>query len=310
MFKAKEFLADHQIPHWDNGSINGIRRDKRCTSSHYQTKCPKCGSSGNLLGIRKSTSRINCFSCGSISTVEFIKLQLEISWTQAKTLAAKYNSTAVEEVEAGQKHQSLKQVAEKCTLPPHKPLSTKAKKYLRKRGLDPLVLVDSYGVVEGKGGEYDRRILFPIYFDGKLVSYQGRDWTGMAFQPWKACSADKEVYNHRTLVYGLQESKFDSLFVMEGIGDSMNFNCVEQGSASCLFGIDYSKEQVRALRESGKKILVCFDDEPKAQKRAQELCADLAIHNCEVENVQLSGGKDPGILKFEEVDSILEYFGF
>ena len=310
MFKAKKFLDDHQVPHWDNGSVNSIRRDKRCSSSHYQTKCPKCNSSGNLLGIRKSTGKANCFSCGSISTVEFIKFQLEIGWTQAKALATSYSSTAVEEVEASEKHQSLKQIAETCTLPPHKPLSNSAKKYLRGRGLDPQILIDEYRVVEGKGGEYDRRIIFPIYLDGKLVSYQGRDWTGLAFQAWKACSAEKEVYNHQTLVYGLQESKFDSLFVMEGLGDCQNFNCVELGSASCLFGIDYSREQVRALKESGKKLLICFDAEPKAQKRAQDLCADLAIHGCDVENVELNDGCDPGELEFEEVDSILEYFGF
>lgn len=309
MFKAKEFLDNHKIGHWDNGSVNSVRRDKRCSSSHYQLPCPKCNSSGNLLGIRKSTSKINCFSCSSISPIEFIKLQLNVSWTKAKALSAQYNSTAVEEVEA-KRATNLKKLAESTTLPKHTTLTNRAKNYLRRRGLDPTILVEEYGVVEGVGGEYDRRILFPIYYDGELVSYQGRDYTGNARQPWKACKGELEVYNHKTLVYGLQESKFDTIIVCEGIGDSMNLNCVELGVACCLFGIDYSKEQMRALKESGKKILIMFDGEPKAQMRARKLCADLAVHGIDVENVELHDGCDPGCLSFTEVDEILEHFGF
>jgi len=307
MFKAKEFLTDHQIPHWDSGGVNGIRRDKRCVNSHYQLPCKKCGSNGNLIGIRKSNSRINCYSCGSISTVEFIKLQLEISWTQAKQLATSYSSTAVEEVEASEKQSTLKKIAETCTLPPHKELSNRAKKYLRGRGLDPQILIDEYRVVEGKGGEYDRRIIFPIYLGGKLVSYQGMSYIEDKGKRYKACSADKEVFKHQDITYGLSESKYDIFIVCEGLADCHSLNSVEVGVAGCTFGVDWSTHQMRMLRESGKKVYLMYDSEPKARKRAEGLCSALAVHGVEIENLSLGDGLDPNDLSFEEIDEILEF---
>jgi len=309
MFKAKEFLTDNQIAHWDNGSVNGARKDKRCTSSHYQLCCPKCNSSGNLLGIRKSTGKANCFSCGSISDVEFIKLQLEVSWSKAKSLATSYSSTAVEEVEASEKQSTLKKIAETCTLPPHKPLSNSAKKYLRRRGLVPDILIDEYRVVEGKGGEYDKRIIFPIYLDGKLVSYQGMSYMEDKGKRYKACSADKEVFKHQDIAYGLSESKYDIFIVCEGLADCHSLNSVEVGVAGCTFGVDWSTHQMRMLKESGKKIYLMYDSEPKARKRAEGLCSALAVHGIDVINISLEDGKDPNDLEFSEIDEILEYLG-
>jgi DNA primase len=308
MLKFKEFCLDYEISFWSSDGGGNAQKDKRCVGSWIQAQCPHCLSSGLLLGFHKASGRMSCFSCGGSNPTKFIKDSLNCSWGQAKAIEIKYSNTATEEMEITQNQTTLQQVASICELPPNKPLSNRAKRYLKGRGLDWQVLAESYGVVEGLK-EFDRRIIFPIYFDGRLVSYQGMSYSEDKGKRYKACSSDKEVYKHQDVVYGLNESKHDLFILCEGLADCGSFNSVEVGIAGCTFGIDWSIPQMRSLKESGKKIYLMYDSEPKARNRAEGLCSALAVHGVEVENIQLGDGLDPNDLDFEEIDEILEYFG-
>ena len=79
-------------------------------------------------------------------------------------------------------------------LPKHTELTRPHKNYLIKRNFDPDELEFKWRLVStGPVGPYKHRIIAPIYFNEKLVSYQGRDITDKAKLKYKACKRILEV---------------------------------------------------------------------------------------------------------------------
>src|SRR5690606_34062072 len=92
------------------------------------------------------------------------------------------------------------------------PLQTPHKKYLIKRNFDPDELVSLWGIqstspfsslsIENGKIQYKYRILIPILWEGRPVTFQARDYTGKQSIKYLACPEEREIIHHKHILYG------------------------------------------------------------------------------------------------------------
>jgi DNA primase len=175
----------------------------------------------------------------------------------------------------------------------------RGKDYLKSRGFVPEAIIQEYGlVITGPTGDYKFRIIIPIYQHGKLVSYQGRDYTGLSPIRYKACARENEIVHHKHLLYDADRVRGDHVIVVEGIFDAWRL----KKNTVCTFGTGFTQQQVNLLSKWGK-ISILYDGEPEAQKHAEKLGEQLSGLGSEVELILLKEG-DPADLSQNEADSL------
>jgi hypothetical protein len=184
---------------------------------------------------------------------------------------------------------------------PGQPLTLRHQQYLISRKFNPAKLAALYGLLgTGPVGRLKHRIIIPIIQDGTVVSYQGRDITGMAETRYLPCLKEEEITPHKHCLYNIDNCK-DQVIVVEGVTDVWRLGY----GAIATFGIQYTNEQIMLFLKKGiKKAFVLYDKEPQAQKQAQKLGVDLNNLNIEVENLTLDNVKDPADLKWQDANEL------
>lgn len=305
MVNFVRFVQENDIPCWP---YSGVRKTKQCRDSWIQLEdCPFCG--GNMhMGIHETTGICSCYSCGVHSPQETIKELLELrTWSQTYEVVNKYKTSAKYELEQVTKSKARATVKRNktLTLPSNTPLKKSGAEYLKKRGFSPKMLMDEFGVVQSKkGSSFDGYIIFPIYFDGELVSYVCRDITNKKINKYKACDQKDEVLNQKEVLFGYDDCREEYCFVCEGVMDVMKF---PKGTAVATFGIKFSVAQLNLLKKFDR-VYITYDTERQAKDQARLLASGLSIHNVDAQVLNLSGDGDIGDLSYEEVENIVEYF--
>lgn len=137
-----------------------------------------------------------------------------------------------------------------------KDLRKKAKDYLNNQNL--LDCTDFYICVEG---EYSNRLIFPIKFDGVLIS-----WAARALYPTKnkyLYPPSDEFHNDRSrIIYGLDKifkaENVKQIFLTESITDAQNLN------GMAVLSKNISKEQIEILKRfnfQNKKLVFVLDND-------------------------------------------------
>lgn len=93
--------------------------------------------------------------------------------------------------------------------------------------------------------KWKKRIIVPIYKDGKLVFYQGRDMTGKAVKKYESPSVSKD-----RIIYGFDQLFVDDdrpLYVVEGFFDAFHINGV------ALLGNELTEPQINWLNRSKRE---------------------------------------------------------
>lgn len=284
------FLKDYNIAH--------TTEHHHCTPGWVQVNCPFCADSDFHLGIPLHDPKIvNCWRCGKHSLFETIKEILHCSSGEAYRILEKYetNTTPYEPVKKRKQASAL-------LLPPRTgPLNDNHRRYLIKRGFDPDQLVREWGILgTGPLGSYKHRIIIPIYHEGVLVSYTGRDITERSDTRYKTCESDKEVRSHKHCLYGLDKVKGDDwVLVVEGPTDVWRMGT---GTVATL-GITWTKEQVLLLSRF-KMVSILYDPEPHAQEQAMKLAVELNWLGVDTEIIQQQKGDDPGDMTNEDVKDL------
>jgi len=276
--------------------------DKHCTPGWVQTHCPSCEQYNNLhLGWSLEDSYFRCWACGPMPFMDILQ---GITGFQRQEIGEllpyykrerkmPYNSSA----ELGVQHPSLVQLPSGTG---H--LGAPAKRYLRRRGYKPSTLAQQWGLKSTIGvGDYRCRIIAPIHHRGKLVSYQGRDYSDQARLRYKACRMEDEVRHHKHCLYGLDQAKGSKVIVVEGITDVWRLG----PGAVATFGIIFTQEQVSLLKQFDG-VFVLFDREPQAQKQAERMAHYMAALGKEVEVVQLEDCADPADLPAKEAKALVK----
>jgi 5S rRNA maturation endonuclease (ribonuclease M5) len=283
MFDAKQFLEDNNIPYKITGP--------NTSPGYVNICCPYCGDDNYHFGFHIRGEFANCWKCGGHNIVKTIQELLDISYIQAQGIFMTYQTDYVTE------HLNKDKIKTNKTeiILPGEPLPTfgtsKHHKYLLGRSFDPYKLVKEFNLyyTDHTSVDYKFRIVAPIYFNNKLVSFQARDITNKQELRYKACKKEDEIIHHKHLLYNIDNAKGDKVILCEGVTD-----CWRLGNNSvCTFGTSYTMEQVSLLANRFKEVYILFDNEWEAQNKAEQLAKLLSCLNVKCENIILEDYSDP-----------------
>ena len=158
-------------------------------------------------------------------------------------------------------------------------------------GTGPVALLDNR--------DYKWRIIAPVRWEGRVVTFQGRSISDKADPRYKACPKDRELILHQDILYGKETEWGEVGICVEGITDVWRFGL----SAFAVFGIDYRRAQVRAIAKRFRRVAVVFDDDPQAVVRAKKLVAELQFRGVTAWHVPIVG--DPGGMRQDDADHLV-----
>lgn len=292
-----KLYQDHSVYHASEGH-------KHCRPGWVQIECPFCtGNPGLHLGYSLTQNYFSCYRCGGHSKVEVIAKLLHIDTRDARAVIRKYGGRARTKAEP------ILQIRTKVHKLPSgtMPLGDNHKKYLSQRNFDPELLEQKWNLV-GTGPisrldniDYKHRIIAPVFWNRKQVSFISRDITGKSTKKYMVCPKDREMIEHKHILYGKQEHWTKTGICVEGITDVWRFGL----KACATFGIKYTPAQLRMIAKNFTRVDIVFDDEPQAQAQAIKLRNELLFRGVKAENIKIQG--DPGDLDQIEADKIVKY---
>jgi hypothetical protein len=295
-FQAQRFLEDYQIPWWPPGS-------KNVGKNYIGIRCPFCDDSSNHGGFNIEESFYTCHHCKSHWLPKVIAALTKTNLHEAGKIIKKYSS-GKDVVVKRRKSESVS----KIIYPPDTgPLTEKAKQYLISRNFDPGYLAAEWGLLStGNLGPYKFRILAPIHFKGRLVSYQCRDITGKSNTPYMGCQIEQSVIFLKHTLYGFDKAVIKKrCVVVEGLFDVFRLGPGAVGT----FGIGFMSQQVLMLARNFDQIFIMYDSEDQAQEQADKLYYLLVNgFNKKVEILTLPSG-DPGELSDDDAKTIMKDIG-
>lgn len=282
---------------------------KNVTRGWVNTQCPFCGDDSTHLGINLETKNVSCWICRESGSIwKYLKRKLGLPNKEIFRVIKPYlhGGTTYYEPE----HQPRNKNYE-ISLPSHildTPLKVH-RTYLQDRGFNPQFLERIYGIkYTGQIAKYisaERkidfrfRIIIPIYINGKLVNFTARDVTGQAEEKYKNCPVDDAIMTTKDCIYGYDTIVGDTAVLVEGPTDAWNLG----PGAGSILGLKYTDNQLKLLYQRNlKKLIIFFDNEPKAQQIAKKLAAEVGSFIGEVLILEPSNDiDDPGSMTKEQV---------
>ena len=275
---------------------------KHCREGWVNTTCPFCtGNPGMHLGYNMADDFYVCWRCGWKATHKALALLIHVSEKEAKEIARKYGGKShvksTVTVRVGQK---------KFRLPPSTaPMNDRHKRYLTKRKFDPEV-IEKIWDVQGTGPislmdgiSFSHRLVIPIYWENRIVSFQTRDITAKHSLRYITCPEQREIVKHKHIFYQAIPTKDSNACIcVEGVTDAWRFGY----GAIATFGIKYTKYQVREISKRFKKVFVVFDDDPQAIKQSEKLTAELILRGVDAYSIKIQG--DPGDMAQTDADTL------
>ena len=275
---------------------------KHCREGWVNTTCPFCtGNPGMHLGYNMADDFYVCWRCGWKATHKALALLIHVSEKEAKEIARKYGGkshvTSTVTVRVGQK---------RFRLPPSTAsMNDRHKRYLTKRKFDPEV-IEKIWDVQGTGPisimdgiSFSHRLVIPIYWENRIVSFQTRDITAKHSLRYITCPEQREIIKHKHIFYQAIPTKdSDACICVEGVTDAWRFGY----GAIATFGIKYTKYQVREISKRFKKVFVVFDDDPQAIKQSEKLTAELILRGVDAYSIKIQG--DPGDMAQTDADAL------
>lgn len=182
----------------------------------------------------------------------------------------------------------------------------RARLYLQKRGIG-MDKIQEYHLHYTHFGRFAGRVIFPIYENGRMVSYVGRTINPKAspkvLNPTKA-----EANSPSRYLYNYDRARFyPALVLTEGTFDCITTGVVDyRYGAVATFGKKLTQEQIRIIFQSSfKEILFAWDLRdavPDIVKYAQEFIGFYPVRV-----VLLPGEKDPNDLGYEEMANLIRH---
>lgn len=292
-----KFLSDYGIPHVTEGH-------PRCSKNHVNTHCPFCpGGNDYHLGFELSGKYANCWQCGWHPISKTISKLIGVSESEARKILNDYG---------GKFFKKTKEIKRRVRKKSHKfPSGTTALtkrhfKYLEKRNFNPKKITYEWSLF-GTGPiakldniDYKFRIIAPIFWNNEQVSFQARDITGNHKVKYLACPKERELIEHKHILYGDQNYWDDIGICVEGITDVWRLG----KKSFATFGIKFTHKQIRIMSKNFKRIFIIFDDEPQAQRQAKKLQKELLFRNIEAIIQTIDG--DPGDLTDKDAKELIK----
>jgi len=290
-------MLDFELFCQDFGLDIASETHKHSREGWMNVECPRCsGNPGYHLGFSTYEGTFVCWRCGFMPQLEAVQRLSNTSWREAKSLLRKYGGSAK------QKRVRSARFEEK-DIEVELPVGTRSlrkphKRYLKHRNFDPDRIEYIWGIKSTKNGTgfYSNRIVAPIYFQHKLISYQCRAVDDGVEQKYLACPQRGERRPHKTTLYGYDMSVGGSVVVVEGITDVWRLG----PGAVATFGVKYRPEQALLLSKF-KRVFVLYDEtDTQAIKQGAKLVMELGVMGVYAEQIQTNTDCDPGDLSDED----------
>jgi len=296
-FDLFEFLDKYDIEYTETG---------RNIGSGYIgiNPCPNCGAENNHFGINRMSKSGNCFVCGKyISLPEFIKLKLNITWSETYNIIRNFSSEIIE-IEYRTANNNV-QFPTNIKSTPIK----MAVKYLKKRGFNAEFIHNEYHLAYTGGdsflktkettSNFNYRIIAPIIMNNKLVSYIGRDYTEQRSPKYMQPLIESCITTPKNSIYNYDALKqHDNCIIVEGITDMWKLG----GKTIAVMGKVVTTEQIAFLAEKQINTATILFDEG-GRPEAETLAYNLTGIVSQVKIAELEGG-DPGDLDSIEAITI------
>lgn len=283
--RFKDLLDRLNIEYRDSGH-------EHCRPGWLQLDCPGCsrGLKRFRLGYNLRHGYCNCWSCGPKRTVQVLMDLADLPYKSVKDLLT---DVAPDDIPLEPEAKGVLKIPDGVG-----PLLPAHRRYLRGRGYDPrdLVRVWRIGGI-GISPTHGWRIYIPIHHRGDVVSWTTRSISDEHGGRYRSAGAKEESVPHKSLLYGEDYCR-SAVIVCEGPFDVWSVG----PGAVCTFGTGFKRSQVLKLSKYPVRA-VCYDGEPAAQAKAQELCDLLEPFDGETYNVVLDT-KDPGEASRKDIKKI------
>jgi hypothetical protein len=287
--RFRELLEEYDVPIAPEGH-------EHTTEGWIQFDCPFCDEGGHQyhMGFNIRGGFVNCWSCGAHSIASVIRAYTTLSFKAVKKIC----DEIIPEKETPIMRENIKGFLD---TPPLGSLQDVHIRYLSGRGFDyhniqKLWQIKATGVV----GHLKWRIFIPITHRGKIVSWTTRALKKTAKKKYHSAKPEQELIPHKNLLYGSDYVRHTAI-VVEG---PLDVWAIGPGAVA-TFGTAFTPQQVISLLRVPRRV-ICYDNQPTAQKQATKLCDALGAFSGETINVKLDS-KDPGEANIKELKKLRKF---
>lgn len=280
---------------------NGIEYKE--TDADYQLReCPSCGDRRWKFGISKESLLSHCFVCGEAYNVYgFVSLVEDVSIDRAKKIVHRDKDIRI--LSGAMKRKNIFQTKKGATkvqpieMPEEFEKLKNPNKYLLRRNIDKN-MIKSYDLRVCKDGKWRGRIIIPVYKDGILYGWQGRDYTGKAKQKIMSCKGFKK--SRFVLNYDRIKNK-KKIILSEGPFDCMHSDFF---GAVAIFGKELSNDQINMLVKTRVQEVYIGLDPDFEENRTK--AAKILSQFFDVYMMPIPDGKDLGDMSQEEIQESID----
>ena len=309
--KIIELLEQYNIPYIKSGKNVG---KKAIAGVH----CPFCGDDfGYHVGILKYKNYYyykcwkNSSHKGSIDKLFSVLLSKSID--ECKNLLTLDLNNVILYTENEEEEKKLGGVQNLEFLPEFKPINGKGiysifQEYLKRRGFNNVEETKNrFNLKCCISGLWAYRLIIPIYFEHKLVSWSGRSINENLLR-YKDLSINESVrhvkYNLFDYDY-INNSITNKLYVCEGQFDAMKLSLYSKNNATCIFTTSIRQEQIELLYKLSlkyKELILILDK--NAEVQSMLLMKELSfMKNLKFQYLPI-GIKDAGELTKEQITEL------
>ena len=285
-FRMEDFLNDYNIPFIDSHSI--------LTSAYLGLEtCPMCGKHDGgkpYAAVRKDSTSITCWACKGSDFYGSLKVLTGITdRDQLNGIYKKYGNSSGFISSSSNKSDEVRPTT--IDIPGSKVMSKQARAYIEDvREFPAEYLWEKHDLRVTSYQFPSYKIIIPITYNNRIVSYTSRDWSGSSDTRVQSCAKDLEIVHHKDIFLGIDQVRGKNALVVEGPWD---FFRVGNGSLSS-FGSEITLAQIMLLSERFDTVFFMPDGK---EKQALDLYTEAALvlqsigTNAEI--IELSEADDP-----------------
>ena len=177
--------------------------------------------------------------------------------------------------------------------------------YLRVRGFDSTSIFMQWGVMGlNQDADYGMRwrLFIPIHYKGEAVSWVTRAISDAQRVRYRGASDEQSKIPIKNLLYGADHVR-QAAIIVEG---PLDVWAIGMGAIAVL-GQHISPARMEHLSRIPTRV-ICFDDEPEAQRRSKKLADNLSVFPGRTVHVVLETGKDAAAAEKAEIESLRKEF--
>ena len=271
-----------------------VEYNNRVNRGWTNVTCPFCDDKTFNGGFNNAGNYFHCWKCGAHDFKQALSRTINVPINEINGIIEEYAGRNVILNKLNNKKTSIKKIEL-----PSDTFTTMERKYLRERNFEPKYLHDKYKLVGGGiAGDWKYRIIIPLIYDGKIVSWTGRSILSkrqlqeLKIPRYKNLSIEKSVIDPKSILYNLDNCKNKVGVLTEGPFDVMRLG----NDFFCSFGTQLTQAQISLIKSRFEKIFIMFDNEIEAQNKARKFGLQISSIGVDVELVDAYGdfGKNDG----------------